>query len=78
MVASCDELERLYGGENYEVSQAASYEVENWANHDFWQELIDVFKIFRERACSAMPISFWSFHNRTKQQHVAHTQAELE
>ena len=37
----CDELIRLYGGENYEVSQAASYAVENWAAAGFWRELIN-------------------------------------
>lgn len=32
----CDELSRLYGSENYEIAQAASYAVENWASRGFW------------------------------------------
>src|SRR5262245_50912030 len=39
----CDELYRLYGAEDYAVSQAASYAVENWAAAGFWKQLISGF-----------------------------------
>ncbi len=74
----CDELARLYGSENYQTSQAASYAVENWANAGFWQELVDGLTAFKETEQPDLPLGFWTFHNRLEAQHAAHTQEELE
>ena len=37
----CDELQRLYGSEDGQVAEGASFAVENWAAAGFWQELED-------------------------------------
>jgi hypothetical protein len=74
----CDELMRLYGGENYEISQAASFAVENWAAAGFWKELIDGFKAYKARHGARIPIGFFVWHDRLEAQHARHTQEELE
>jgi pyrroloquinoline quinone (PQQ) biosynthesis protein C len=74
----CDELIRLYGSENYAVSQAASYAVENWAAAGFWEELIAGFSKFNERTGLALPLAFFTWHSRLEAQHARHTQEELE
>ena len=74
----CNELIRLYGGENYQCAQAASYAVENWAAAGFWGELIRGFKLFNQRSGLALPLSFFVWHDRIESQHAEHTQEELE
>ncbi len=74
----CDELIRLYGGDNYLVSQAASYAVENWAAAGFWGQLIKGFHLFNERNGTDLPLGFFVWHDRLECQHAAHTQEELE
>jgi hypothetical protein len=74
----CDELARLYGHENYAISQAASYAVENWAAAGFWQELIDGFNLYNKRTSANLPLGFFVWHNRLEAQHALHTQEELE
>jgi hypothetical protein len=74
----CDELIRLYGGDNYQVSQAASYAVENWAAAGFWGQLIKGFKRFNEKNGTDLPLGFFIWHDRLESQHAAHTQEELE
>ena len=36
----CDELIRIYGNEDFNVSAGASFAVENWAAAGFWKDLI--------------------------------------
>jgi hypothetical protein len=74
----CDELIRLYGGENYEISQAASFAVENWAAAGFWKELIEGFKRYNTNSRARLPIGFFVWHDRLEAQHARHTQEELE
>ena len=74
----CDELARLYGSENYRVSQAASYAVENWAAAGFWEQLIQGFTRYNSRAGEKLPLSFFTYHAKIEAQHAAHTQEELE
>ena len=74
----CDELIRLYGGESYEISQAASYAVENWAAAGFWRELIEGFKRYNRRHGTGIPTGFFVWHDRLEAQHARHTQEELE
>ena len=74
----CDELIRLYGGEDYQISQAASYAVENWAAAGFWGQLIQGFKRFNERNGMDLPLGFFIWHDQLESQHAAHTQEELE
>lgn len=74
----CDELIRLYGGERYLISQAASYAVENWAAAGFWNQLIHGFRRFNERNKMKLPLGFFIWHDQLESQHAAHTQEELE
>ena len=74
----CDELIRLYGGDNYEISQAASFAVENWAAAGFWKELIQGFKRYNEKHGTKLPLGFFVWHDRLEAQHARHTQEELE
>ncbi|MGJ0484744.1 MAG: hypothetical protein ACR65R_09445 [Methylomicrobium sp.] len=74
----CNELIRLYGGDDYQVSQAASYAVENWAAAGFWKQLISGFKRFNEKNGTDLPLGFFIWHDRIESQHAAHTQEELE
>lgn len=74
----CDELIRLYGGEDYSISQAASYAVENWAAAGFWGELIEGLTHYNARTGSNLPLAFFTWHNRLEAQHAQHTQEELE
>lgn len=74
----CNELIRLYGGEDYQVSQAASYAVENWAAAGFWKQLIQGFRRFNEKNGTNLPLGFFVWHDQIESQHAAHTQEELE
>ena len=74
----CNELIRLYGGDDYQISQAASYAVENWAAAGFWRQLIKGFKQFNERNGFDLPLGFFIWHDQLESQHAAHTQEELE
>jgi pyrroloquinoline quinone (PQQ) biosynthesis protein C len=74
----CDELKRLYGSEDYLVSQAASYAVENWAAAGFWDELVEGFNKYNARTNAALPLAFFTWHARLEAQHAQHTQKELE
>lgn len=74
----CDELKRLYGSEDYLVSQAASYAVENWAAAGFWDELVEGFNKYNACSGAALPLAFFTWHARLETQHAQHTQEELE
>ena len=74
----CDELARLYGNEDYLISQAASYAVENWAAAGFWDELIEGLKKFNLKYLMDLPLAFFTWHSRLEAQHARHTQEELE
>lgn len=74
----CDELNRLYGSEDYMTSQAASYAVENWAAAGFWDQLVTGFKKYNEKSDTKLPLGFFVWHARIEAQHAAHTQEELE
>ena len=73
----CDELVRLYGNEDYAISQAASFAVENWAAAGFWKELIQGFTIYKNKHCPDLPLAFFTWHDRIEDQHAQHTQEEL-
>jgi hypothetical protein len=74
----CDELRRLYGSEDAQVAEGASFAVENWAAAGFWQELEDgLLKIKRDRL-PHLRIAFFTWHNRVEAQHAGHTMEELE
>ncbi len=74
----CDELTRIYGNEDYLISQAASYAVENWAAAGFWNQLIKGFEKFNDTSEIKLPLGFFTWHALIESQHAAHTQEELE
>jgi hypothetical protein len=74
----CDELIRLYGGESYAISQAASYAIENWAAAGFWKELTEGFRRYNAKHATRIPTGFFVWHDRLEAQHARHTQEELE
>lgn len=74
----CDELSRLYGGEDTHVALGASFAVENWAAAGFWKELISGLQKFKERSCPKLPLAFFLWHDRVEDQHAAHTWHELQ
>jgi hypothetical protein len=74
----CDELQRLYGSEDGQVAEGASFAVENWAAAGFWQELEDgLFKI-KDSRHPHLRLAFFTWHNRVEAQHAGHTMEELE
>ena len=75
----CDELIRLYGHEDYAISTAASYAVENWAAAGFWKQLVNGFTTYKETmGLEKMPITFFTWHDKIEANHAHHTQEELE
>ncbi len=74
----CDELSRLYGSDDPQIAEGASFAVENWAAAGFWQELEDgLLKIQKERL-PHLRLAFFTWHNRVEAQHASHTLEELE
>jgi hypothetical protein len=75
----CDELQRLYAHEDYQVAAAASWAVENWAAAGFWDELVTGWERYRDRARKdSFDIGFFTWHARIEANHAQHTSAELE
>lgn len=73
----CDELERLYGSEDANIGEGASFAVENWAAAGFWKQLIQGLKRFKEREIPDLKLAFFTWHDAVEDQHASHTQDEL-
>jgi hypothetical protein len=74
----CDELQRLFGAEDGQIAEGASFAVENWAAAGFWQELEDGLLRIKQARLPKLRIAFFTWHNRVEAQHAAHTLEELE
>lgn len=74
----CDELLRLFGHEDGQVAEGASFAVENWAAAGFWQELEDGLLRIKQERHPRLRIAFFTWHNRVEAQHAGHTMEELE
>jgi hypothetical protein len=74
----CNELQRLYGSEDPQIAEGASFAVENWAAAGFWQELEDGLFIIKQTRHPHLPVAFFTWHNRVEAQHAGHTIEELE
>ena len=74
----CDELIRLYGSDDPQIAQGASFAVENWAAAGFWQELEDGLSYIKQTRHSHLRLAFFTWHNRVEAQHAGHTLEELE
>src|SRR3954452_17530809 len=74
----CDELQRLYGSEDAQVAEGASFAVENWAAAGFWQELEDGLMLIKQARHPQLRLAFFTWHNRVEAQHAGHVMEELE
>ncbi|MBF2005479.1 MAG: hypothetical protein IGS49_08415 [Chlorogloeopsis fritschii C42_A2020_084] len=74
----CDELIRLYGSEDPNIAEGASFAVENWAAAGFWQDLEDGLTEIKKTRHPQLHLAFFSWHNRVEGQHAGHTLLELE
>jgi hypothetical protein len=73
----CDELIRIYGNEDFNVSAGASFAVENWAAAGFWKDLIEGLENFRTNNNLKLPLSFFTWHDKLEDQHAEHTREEM-
>jgi hypothetical protein len=73
-----DEMARLYGSEDPQIAEGASFAVENWAAAGFWQELEDGLMILKKARYPKLRLAFFTWHNRVEAQHASHTMEELE
>ena len=73
----CDELARIYGSDDPDIAEGASFAVEHWAAAGFWKQLIHGLDIFRDRECPDLRLAFFTWHDRVEDQHAAHTLDEL-
>ncbi|MBD1871345.1 hypothetical protein H6F93_06650 [Leptolyngbya sp. FACHB-671] len=74
----CDELQRLYGSDDTNIAEGASFAVENWAAAGFWQELEDGLMQIKQLRHPQLRLAFFTWHNRVEAQHAGHTLEELE
>ncbi|NWF58282.1 MAG: hypothetical protein HXY43_02905 [Fischerella sp.] len=74
----CDELQRLYGSDDPQIAEGASFAVENWAAAGFWQELEDGLTRIKQTRYPHLRLAFFTWHNRVEAQHAGHTLEELE
>jgi len=73
----CQELLRIYGGDDASIAEGASYAVEHWAAAGFWKELIAGLSVFKAKECPQLTLTFWTWHDKVEDQHAAHTAGEL-
>lgn len=74
----CDELIRLYGSDDPQIAEGASFAVEHWAAAGFWQELEDGLLKIKQTRHPQLPLAFFTWHNRVEAQHAGHTLEEIE
>ncbi|MDE2905782.1 MAG: hypothetical protein OXQ28_06815, partial [Acidobacteriota bacterium] len=73
----CDELFRLYGSDDYNEAMGASFAVENWAAAGFWKELIRGLERVRAEQVPALPLAFFTWHDKLEDNHRDHVWHEL-
>ena len=73
----CDELSRIYGSDDPDIAEGASFAVEHWAAAGFWKQLIAGLDAYKNRECPDLRLAFFTWHDRVEDQHAAHTMDEL-
>ena len=73
----CDELFRLYGSDDYNEAMGASFAVENWAAAGFWKELIAGLERVKAERVPALPLAFFTWHDKLEANHRDHVWHEL-
>ena len=74
----CDQLAAIYGHEDPNLAEGASFAVENWAAAGFWKQLIAGLDAYRQREGTNLPLAFFTWHDRIEDQHAGHVMDELE
>ncbi|MCM1981723.1 hypothetical protein [Lyngbya confervoides] len=74
----CEALQRLYGSDDPQIAEGASFAVENWAAAGFWQQLEDGLTQIKQARHPHLRLAFFTWHNRVEAQHAGHTLEELE
>jgi hypothetical protein len=74
----CDQLAAIYGNEDPNIAEGASFAVENWAAAGFWKQLVAGLEAFKKRECPTLPLAFFTWHDRIEDQHAGHVMDELE
>jgi hypothetical protein len=73
----CDELSRIYGSDDPDTAEGASFAVEHWAAAGFWKQLIHGLDAYKQHECPDLRLAFFTWHDRVEDQHAAHTMDEL-
>jgi hypothetical protein len=73
----CDELFRLYGSDDYNEAMGAAFAVENWAAAGFWKQLIAGLDRIKREQVPALPLAFFTWHDKIEEQHKGHVWDEL-
>ena len=74
----CDQLSAIYGNEDPNIAEGASFAVENWAAAGFWKELVAGLDAFKKAEQPDLPLAFFTWHDRIEEQHAGHVMEELE
>ena len=74
----CDELAAIYGNEDPNIAEGASFAVENWAAAGFWKQLVAGLEAFKQVEEPKLPLAFFTWHDRIEEQHAGHVMDELE
>ncbi|MFN2369533.1 MAG: hypothetical protein ABR506_00105 [Candidatus Krumholzibacteriia bacterium] len=74
----CDQLNAIYGNEDPNIAEGASFAVENWAAAGFWKQLVAGLDAFKQREQTDLPLAFFTWHDRIEEQHASHVMDELE
>jgi hypothetical protein len=74
----CDQLAEIYGNEDPNIAEGASFAVENWAAAGFWKQLVAGLEAFKQVEEPNLPLAFFTWHDRIEDQHAGHVMDELE
>ncbi|MEN8006292.1 MAG: hypothetical protein ABFS42_04720 [Candidatus Krumholzibacteriota bacterium] len=74
----CDQLMEIYGSEDPNIAEGASFAVENWAAAGFWKQLVAGLEAFKQVEEPKLPLAFFTWHDRIEDQHAGHVMDELE
>ena len=51
-------MSAIYGNEDPNIAEGASFAVENWAAAGFWKQLVAGLEAFKKRDCPSLPLAF--------------------
>ena len=74
----CDQLMSIYGNEDPNIAEGASFAVENWAAAGFWKQLVAGLDTFKQSEEPKLPLAFFTWHDKIEEQHAGHVMDELE